>query len=305
MNESLKKKNYQKTLHKFQTAKPPGIPNINIFLYKLKEITLNFGPDLITGGSNNLLINIEKSDAQGELLQDFIRFQKIRFPFADNPILTEYFVLQEKSKIKLSSGLSRPSYPSLKFLRTNTTNDIKPILIDLLFNDKDVKAELTELINEVIREEYNRVRPELKEELLPVESLSTQLLIRLSQTTENRKSDIKEEIESKYPSIFNDKIKSILIKEFPDSSFECWTPPTESDQSPYYIVKRGNKHLLIEIKEKFDLNDLSHLIKKGKLYRSMNPVQVFGCVIIVEDITPETENSAKKCNIRILLAKKT
>jgi len=169
-------------------------------------------------------------------------------------------------------------------------------------NDEEVKNEMKVLIAEVLKEEFIRDRLELKESI-PFELITVQLSERFTQEIEFRRSvELKAGINYTNIPLFNDeKVRNIIQKEFSDCPLEVWS--AIENIPPCYIIKKGQKRIILEVKQKLDVQDIPQILKTGKLYRSLNSCPVLGCAVIVDEITPAAETAAKKCQIRVIYKK--
>ena len=98
----------------------------------------------------------------------------------------------------------------------------------------------------------------------------------------------------------------VLGKDFPGCPLNRWD--FYDSQGAVYgapqnvsidVIQRANANYLCDIKHVVGVNDVSNLIKIGKLFRSQNPTAPLSCIIITANIDAQADEIANRCKIKV------
>lgn len=98
----------------------------------------------------------------------------------------------------------------------------------------------------------------------------------------------------------------VLSKDFPGCPLTRWD--FYDSQGAVYgapqnvtidVIQRAQANYLCDIKHVVGVNDVSNLIKIGKLFRTQNPTAPLSCIIITANIDAQADEIANRCKIKV------
>jgi hypothetical protein len=100
--------------------------------------------------------------------------------------------------------------------------------------------------------------------------------------------------------------RSLLEKDFPGCPLTTWEYDDQQGQiygAPQRInidvLKKDKSNYICDIRHGVSVNDVSNLIKVGKIYRAQNPTSPLACIILTDSIQPQAEDIAARCKIKV------
>jgi hypothetical protein len=100
--------------------------------------------------------------------------------------------------------------------------------------------------------------------------------------------------------------RSVLEKDFPGCPLTTWEYNDQQGQIygvpqsvSIEVLKKDKSNYICDIRHGVSVNDVSNLIKVGKVYRAQNPTSPLACIIITDSINDQAEDIAARCKIKV------
>jgi hypothetical protein len=153
--ELVSRKHALKLREKMHATTPPTVPYLALLLEEIAEIDEKNPQDII----NDKMINFQKRHLMGEVICQLQSMQSVPYNFAPVELIQAYLKRTRAPDVDdeaHSSSIGRTSNGS-----SGSDSQLKYLMLDMLLNDSDFKAEIQDILSEVLREELAKFRDEI------------------------------------------------------------------------------------------------------------------------------------------------
>jgi hypothetical protein len=137
---------------------PPCIPPMDYYLAEIERTEARFGKNMLT----DKLINFEKWRHAGDIVVRLMSLQRTPYSLDAIPVLQDWLRL-ERQPIRSASVRGQSSHDGgLAASTSGNGNQLRFMMIDMLFNDEDFRSELRSVVSESLRGSVPKIKDDLR-----------------------------------------------------------------------------------------------------------------------------------------------